>query len=335
MGEVLLAPCGSTACGAAAPNLLWALDAQGRLASGASNGSLCLTLASGDGPGVNLWPCAGAQSNALWVSAPAPSPPAPAGFVTLATRDAAAGFGCLDGGVGPGGVAVLNASAPGRKVYGIGGLAAIGGARLIYEYAEPVRSQILDLLFSPTGGTAMQILKTEIEGDMDSSYGSGPSFQHSRGEATSFRRGIYLPFLLGEAKKRNPDIGTYSLAWGTPGWVGNGSYLSQVSERCERERAARVRDALTPRPPFPALPGEPRLPHGLPRGRSRNVQLHVRPDGRSQRARLLARVGDRAARGARRRGLRRHAHLRERRHEQRLQRLPGLQRLVHHDGRCE
>ena len=231
MGEVLLAPCGSTACGAAAPNLLWALDAQGRLASGASNGSLCLTLASGDGPGVNLWPCAGAQSNALWTSAPAPSPPAPAGFVTLATRDAAAGFGCLDGGVGPGGVAVLNASAPGRKVYGIGGLAAIGGARLIYEYAEPVRSQILDLLFSPTGGTAMQILKTEIEGDMDSSYGSGPSFQHSRGEATSFRRGIYLPFLLGEAKKRNPDIGTYSLAWGTPGWVGGGNFLSQVSAR--------------------------------------------------------------------------------------------------------
>jgi hypothetical protein len=59
-------------------------------------------------------------------------------------------------------------------VYGIGGLAAIGGARLIYEYVEPQRTQILDLLFNATGGTAFQILKTEIEGDMDSSYGSGP-----------------------------------------------------------------------------------------------------------------------------------------------------------------
>jgi hypothetical protein len=138
-GAVLLVPCGSTVCGAAAPNLRWRLDAQGRLASGASNFSLCVTLAAVNGPAVNLWPCAGAQSNAQWASAPAPSPPVPAGYVTLATRDAQAGFGCLDGGVGPGGVAVLNASAVGRRVYGIGGLAAIGGARLIYEYAEPVR----------------------------------------------------------------------------------------------------------------------------------------------------------------------------------------------------
>lgn len=114
-------------------------------------------------------------------------------------------------------------------MYGIGGLAAIGGARLIYEYIEPQRSQILDLLFNTTGGTAFQILKTEIEGDMDSSYGSGPSFRHSRGETPSFNRGIYLPWLLGEAKKRQPSIGTYSLAWGLPGWVGNSSYLSEES----------------------------------------------------------------------------------------------------------
>jgi len=60
-GAVGLAACDSTACGASAPNLRWALDAQGRLSAG--NGSLCLTLAGGDGPGVNLWPCAGAQAN--------------------------------------------------------------------------------------------------------------------------------------------------------------------------------------------------------------------------------------------------------------------------------
>jgi hypothetical protein len=224
-GAVGLVACGSTACGAApAPNLRWALDAQGRLAAG--NGSLCLTLANGDGPGVNLWPCAGAEANGQWDRAALPAPP---GFFSLATRDAGAGRGCLAAAGGtPGGVAVLNASALGRRVYGIGGLAAIGGARLIYEYAEPARSQILDLLFNSTGGTAFQVLKTEIEGDMDSSYGSGPSFQHSRGEATSFRRGIYLPWLLGEAKRRNPAIGTYSLSWGRPGWVGNGSgFLTQ------------------------------------------------------------------------------------------------------------
>ena len=223
-GAVLLSACDSTACGATANNLRWTLDAQGRLASAASNGTLCLTLAAGDGPGVNLWPCAGATSNGQWDSAPAGGG---GGYVSLATRDGNAGHDCLAGDKAPGGVAVLNASALGRRVYGIGGLAAIGGARLIYEYAEPVKSSILDLLFSPSGGTAFHVLKTEIEGDMDSSYGSGPSFQHSRGEAPSFGRGIYLPWLLGEAKKRNPDIGTYSLSWGRPGWVGNGSFLTQ------------------------------------------------------------------------------------------------------------
>ena len=29
-----------------------------------------------------------------------------------------------------------------------------------------------------------------------------------------------------EAKKRNPNIRTYALSWGVPGWVGNGSYFS-------------------------------------------------------------------------------------------------------------
>ena len=224
-GAVLLGACDSAACGAAAPNLRWTLDAQGRLASAASNFSLCLTLAAGDGPGVNLWPCAGATSNGEWDQAALAAPP---GFFSLATRDAGAGRGCLAAdGSAPGAVSVLNASQLGRRVYGIGGLAAIGGARLIYEYAEPVKSQILDLLFNTSGGTAFQVLKTEIEGDVDSSYGSGPSFQHARGAATSFRRGIYLPWLLGEARARNPAIGTYSLSWGRPGWVGNGSFLTQ------------------------------------------------------------------------------------------------------------
>ena len=43
---------------------------------------------------------------------------------------------------------------------GIGGLAAVGGARLLYEYPEPARGKILDLLFDPDGGGAFyHILK--------------------------------------------------------------------------------------------------------------------------------------------------------------------------------
>jgi hypothetical protein len=117
----------------------------------------------------------------------------------------------------------LNASALGRPLYGIGGLAAIGGARLIFEYAEPYRSQILDLLFNASGGTAFQVLKTEIEGDMDSSYGSGSSFWHERSEPPDYTRGIYLPWLLGEARARLHTIGTYALAWGFPAWAANSS----------------------------------------------------------------------------------------------------------------
>jgi hypothetical protein len=74
----------------------------------------------------------------------------------------------------------LNGSATegGALFDGVGGLAAIGGARLLYEYEEPLRSQLLDMTFG--AGGAYHMLKIEIEGDIDSSYGSGPSFMHTR-----------------------------------------------------------------------------------------------------------------------------------------------------------
>ena len=236
-GPVGMVNCSSTMCPGGA-DMLWRLDASGTLISGSAP-SLCLTLSAGDGPDVNLWGCSGAQANAHWTW----NGPPTSGTGTLTTQDAAVRGYCLQSSGGPGGIAVLNASALGRSNYGIGGLAAIGGARLIYEYVEPVRTQILDLLFNPTGGTFFQILKTEIEGDMDSSYGSGPSYQHNRGETPSFNRGIYLPWLLGEAIRRNPAIGTYSLAWGMPGWVGNGNYLSSESIQYHVDYMTGVRKA--------------------------------------------------------------------------------------------
>jgi galactosylceramidase len=140
----------------------------------------------------------------------------------------------------------------GMRFDGIGGLAAVGGARLLYEYAEPTRAKILDLLFDPSaGGAFYHMLKVEIEGDIDSSYGSGPSFQHTADPASvSFNRGIYLPWLIKEAKRRQPEIKLYALrfarrfsaasafdvnayllpsalspaySWGLPHWVGNDS----------------------------------------------------------------------------------------------------------------
>ena len=237
-GDVSMISCSSSHCNAA-NNTNWQLDSEGRLVSG-SNTNLCLTLANVNGPDVNLWQCEGAVTNGQFDYVAS----ATKNFGTLKTRDKDANFGCLTNPDGGSSSIVLNTSRVGLPVYGIGGLAAIGGARLIYEYVEPQRTQILDLLFNATGGTAFQILKTEIEGDMDSSYGSGPSFRHSRGEAPSFKRGIYLPWLLGEAKSRQPNIGTYSLAWGEPGYVGQqtGGFLSEESLQYHIDYLVGVRD---------------------------------------------------------------------------------------------
>ena len=209
---VTLLPCNASACPDSA-DLLWTLDPQGRLTSAASANTLTLTLADVIGPSVNLWNAAGAAPNGEWAwGGAAGSAPG-----ALRTQSAAAGKACLTASMVS--VAVLNASQLGRALYGVGGLAAIGGARLIYDYPPQWRDLILELLFAPRGGTAFQVLKTEIEGDMDSSYGSGSSFWHARESPPDFTRGIYLPWLLPKARLLNPGIGTYALSWGMPGWV--------------------------------------------------------------------------------------------------------------------
>jgi len=178
----------------------------------------CLTLADVDGPGVNLWPCDSGSTSTQWTWDAASS--------AFQTANSRAGHGCL---TRPGPAAPIrvtaNASALSATYHGVGGLAAVGGARMLYEYPEPTRSEILDLMFAPTGGAAIQILKVEILGDVDSSYGSGPSFQHTKGNIDA-NRGVYLPWLVQEARKRQPDIVTYCLSWGVPAWVGNGTYYS-------------------------------------------------------------------------------------------------------------
>ena len=204
--------CGTSTC-AGGVDQLFTLDALGRLTSEASQNTLTLTLANVVGPDVNLWSASGAQSNGEWSFNSTSA--------KLLTKSSAANFECLTSSGGPGSVIALDTSALGRKLYGVGGLAAIGGARLIYEYPIQQRSDILDLLFNETGGTAFQVLKTEQEGDMDSSYGSGSSYWHNADEEPDFTRGIYMPWLMQEAQARNPRIGTYSLAWGFPAWASN------------------------------------------------------------------------------------------------------------------
>ena len=67
-----------------------------------------------------------------------------------------------------------------RALDGVGGLSG-GGATsvLLPSYAEPMRTDILDFLFKPNFGAALQILKVEIGGDAQSTDGAESSHMHT------------------------------------------------------------------------------------------------------------------------------------------------------------
>lgn len=113
---------------------------------------------------------------------------------------------------------VLDGTAASRRFDGHGALSAGASSRLLFDYPEKQRSQVLDVLFLPNFAASLQILKVEIGGDHQSTEGTEPSHMHSRGDL-SCRRGYEL-WLVAEAKKRNPDIKIYAMAWTAPGWVG-------------------------------------------------------------------------------------------------------------------
>jgi hypothetical protein len=122
----------------------------------------------------------------------------------------------------------INGSSGGRVFQGVGAVSGGGGnSRLLIDYPEPQRGDILDYLFKPNYGAAMQILKVEIGGDTNSTSGAEPSHEHVRGKVDCNRG--YEWWLMGEAKARNPGISIYGLAWGAPGWIGNGNFWSDDS----------------------------------------------------------------------------------------------------------
>ena len=113
----------------------------------------------------------------------------------------------------------LNGSGTGRNFDGIGAISGGGGnSRLLIDYPEPYRTQILDYLFKPNYGANLHILKVEVGGDTNSTDGSEPSFMHTATDQ-NFNRG-YEWWLMSQAKARNPNIKLYGLAWGAPGWIG-------------------------------------------------------------------------------------------------------------------
>jgi hypothetical protein len=108
---------------------------------------------------------------------------------------------------------------------GVGAISGGGGnSRLLIDYPEPERSQLLDYLFKPGYGADLQILKLEIGGDTNSTDGAEASHEHTRGVVDCDQG--YEWWLAEQAKARNPDIKLYGLSWGAPGWIGGGTFWS-------------------------------------------------------------------------------------------------------------
>jgi len=124
----------------------------------------------------------------------------------------------------------LRLDSPGRVYEGIGALSAGASSRLLIDYPEPQRSQILDMLFKPKYGASLQHLKVEIGGDVNSTCGTEPAFAHTREELADAAKLIargYEGWLMQEARRRSPGILFDSLQWGAPGWIGSGKFYSQ------------------------------------------------------------------------------------------------------------
>ena len=119
---------------------------------------------------------------------------------------------------------VLDGTSVGRTFDGLGAASAGASSRLLIDYPEPYRSQILDYLFKSNYGASLQHLKVEIGGDVNSTDGSEPSHMRTRSDH-DYTRG-YEWWLMSEARKRNPKIVLDTLAWGAPGWIGGGNFYS-------------------------------------------------------------------------------------------------------------
>lgn len=107
----------------------------------------------------------------------------------------------------------------GRTFEGIGAVSAGASTRLLYDYAEPYRGDVLDFLFKPKFGAGFQHLKVEIGGGENSTCGSEPSHAVTREELASPKARGYEFWLMSEARKRNPRVILDCLPWCYPGWI--------------------------------------------------------------------------------------------------------------------
>lgn len=120
---------------------------------------------------------------------------------------------------------VLALEATGGHAFGgFGAISSAGNDRYLFDYPEPQRTEMLDLLFTPGVGAALQILKAEMGGHGNSTDGSEASHMPARGEVdcdASCQFGV-----MNEARTRNPGVRLAGLPWSAPGWIGDGRWWS-------------------------------------------------------------------------------------------------------------
>ena len=87
------------------------------------------------------------------------------------------------------------------------------------DYPDRQRREVLDFLFKPKFGAALQHLKVEIGGGENSTCGSEPSHAVTREELAHPRARGYEFRFMSKARKRNPRILLDCLPWCYPGWI--------------------------------------------------------------------------------------------------------------------
>ncbi len=124
----------------------------------------------------------------------------------------------------------INSKDKGRTFEGVGAVSAGASTDLLYDYKDPIRGEILDLLFKPKFGAGFQHLKVEMGGGENSTCGSEPSHAFTREELKNPVSRGYEFWLMREAKNRNPDMILEYLPWSFPGWLKPNIYTQESAE---------------------------------------------------------------------------------------------------------
>jgi len=123
----------------------------------------------------------------------------------------------------------IDGNGSGRIFDGLGMCSSNGTSDLLFDYAEPYRSDILDFLFKPKFGASIQHLKVEAGCGSNTTEGSEACVAVNAAELNAPVDRGYETWLIKEAVKRKPSLVLGSLVWQFPRWI-NGWYDGRCAD---------------------------------------------------------------------------------------------------------